>query len=215
MGKNINLPIILGCYDKADKVAMWMKPKNISGRTLVVARLKDYVERGSQDISTRDLESICCELNFCKLEALRVFLVAASRAYWDWKEEEYFHHSHGEDSHDPYGTGMEETTQIMRHIMGNTPHCDECYWYTAKSEHDKDNWLDGWCRQEKEVKDWNQRDRMKTRANDRCRFWEDAEDRLTYYEVETRSPEAWRSDIEKCIIEKILDEDIRKARENK
>lgn len=45
-----------------------------------------------------------------------------------------------------------------------------------------------------------QRDRMKTGANGRCRFWKDAEDRLTYYEVETRSTE-------KCIIEKMLDED--------
>ena len=35
---------------------------------------------------------------------------------------------------------------------------------------------------------------------------EDAADRLTYYEVETRSPEAWRSDMENCIIEKMLDE---------
>jgi hypothetical protein len=95
----------------------------------------------------------------------------------------------------------------VKHVMGNTPRCDECYFYTAKSEREKDNWLDGWCRQENMVKNWQQRERMKTSANGRCRFWEDAEDRLTYYEVETRSPEAWRSDIEKCIIEKMLKED--------
>lgn len=94
----------------------------------------------------------------------------------------------------------------MKHIMGNTPRCDECYFYTAKSEHEKDNWLDGWCHM---AKNWEQRERekMKTRANGRCCFWEDAEDRITYYEVETRSPEVWRSDIEKCIIEKMLKED--------
>lgn len=91
--------------------------------------------------------------------------------------------------------------------MGNTPRCDECYFYTAKSEREKDNWLDGWCRQENMVKNWQQHERMKTSANGRCRFWEDAEDRLTYHEVMTRSPEAWRSDIEKCITEKMIEED--------
>lgn len=100
MGRNTNLPVILGCYDKADKVAMWMKPKNMGGRTLVIARLKDYVERGSQNINTRDLESICCELNFCNLETLMVFLMAASEAYYNWKEEEDLHHFHGEDRSD-------------------------------------------------------------------------------------------------------------------
>ena len=99
----------------------------------------------------------------------------------------------------------EETT--INHIMGNTPRCDECYFYTAKSEREKDNWLDGWCRQENMVKNWQQHERMKTSANGRCRFWEDAEDRLTYHEVMTRSPEAWRSDIEKCITEKMIEED--------
>lgn len=93
--------------------------------------------------------------------------------------------------------------------MGNTPRCDECYFYTAKSEHEKDNWFDGWCQQKNNVKDcWHKREgRVKTNANFRCRYWEDAEDRLTYYEVEIRFPEAWRSDIEKCIIEKMLKKD--------
>lgn len=87
MGRR-DLPVIIGCYDKADKVAMWTWSKGLPGRTLIIARLRDRFTRGDTDVPIEAIESICCELHFCNKETLRVFITAAKHAYDNWEGEE-------------------------------------------------------------------------------------------------------------------------------
>ena len=98
----------------------------------------------------------------------------------------------------------------MRHRMGNSPKCIECYYYREKEDGDGCK-RDGWCvnpyqcshgingrklehPQEKKTVLWNER----------CHCWEDAEDRLTSYEVECRRPEPGRTEAEKIYITELL-----------
>lgn len=99
----------------------------------------------------------------------------------------------------------------MKHIMGNSPKCIECYWYREKQDGDHCK-RDGWC-----VNEYNLMhdisgkkravplEREAVRWNCICRQWEDAEDRLTAYEVQTRQPEPWRTPIEQMQIRAVLD----------
>ena len=87
----------------------------------------------------------------------------------------------------------------MKHRMGNTPKCNECFWFREKQTK-KECWLDGWCvNKEQCAEGINSRkrqhpfERIAVRWNGHCRRWEDAECRLTAYEVLSRKPEPWRS----------------------
>lgn len=100
----------------------------------------------------------------------------------------------------------------MKHIRGNGTRCSDCFWYREKEQGDKCRY-DGWCvnpehlriginghlrihipERESRMKQWD------------CRMWEDAETRLTHYEVNTGEPEPWKSDVEKERIRGILND---------
>ena len=98
----------------------------------------------------------------------------------------------------------------MRHRMGNTPHCIECYWYREKEAHDGCR-EDGWCTNTKHCavgingrKREHPPEREPVRWNHECRMWEDAECRLTHFEVCARTPEPWKSEEEQERVMAIL-----------
>ena len=97
----------------------------------------------------------------------------------------------------------------MKHTMGNSPKCIECYWYRDKQDGDHCR-SDGWCVNEyKRTHDIAGKKRsepkdMAVAWNTSCHQWEDAEDRLTAYEVQTRQPEPWRTPIEQMQIRALL-----------
>lgn len=98
----------------------------------------------------------------------------------------------------------------MKHRMGNSPHCNECFWYKEKKDHDGCK-LDGWCHNKKQCSTGinghrleHPHERIETRWNNCCRQWEDAEDHLTHFEVCTRTPEPWKSEAEQARIRSLL-----------
>ena len=104
----------------------------------------------------------------------------------------------------------------MRHRLGNTPKCCECYWYREKEAHEKANQKDGWCTNKKQCacginghKRYHPPEREPKRWNGCCSWWEDAELRLTHFEVSCRKPEEWRTAEEKRYIKELFE----KARE--
>lgn len=98
----------------------------------------------------------------------------------------------------------------MRHRLGNTPKCITCYSYREKEPNDGCLY-DGWCTNKYYCSHGiNGSKRSKPPEREAvmwmwsCRRWEDAEARLTYFEVLTRTPEEWRSDGEKEYISQLL-----------
>lgn len=92
----------------------------------------------------------------------------------------------------------------MRHKIGNSPKCKDCYYYTEKTEHDNCR-HDGWC------SNWHYDHGRKVSDkphavmwHECCSWWEDAEDRLTHYEVVMRKPEPTRKPLEAEHIKEIL-----------
>lgn len=99
----------------------------------------------------------------------------------------------------------------MRHRLGNGPKCNECFYYTEKVDHDGCRY-DGWCTNKHQLThgiNGRKRDKPLERYavmwNGCCKEWEDAEDRLTRYEVECHIPEEWRTPIEKEHIRRLLE----------
>lgn len=99
----------------------------------------------------------------------------------------------------------------MKHKLGNSPKCVECYWYREKQDGDGCS-RDGWCVNEYNCahdvsgkKRSEPLERESVRWNCICKQWEDAESRLTSYEVLTRQPEPWRTPIERAQIKEILE----------
>lgn len=100
----------------------------------------------------------------------------------------------------------------MRHKMGNSTRCSECYWYRAPRDGEKCK-LDGYCTNIK-----NRGINGKRPDNPKpeepvldvwgmgCTHWEDADTRLTHYEVMTRHAEPGRTAAEKEYIERIIEE---------
>ena len=83
----------------------------------------------------------------------------------------------------------------MKHTKGNTPKCYECYFYEDKEPGD---WcrLDGWCRnpyQCTHIANGKRRTapvlRVPVMRGHECYYWEDAENRLTHFEVMTGKKE--------------------------
>jgi hypothetical protein len=98
----------------------------------------------------------------------------------------------------------------MRHTLGNTPKCNECYWYRDSEPNDGCRG-DGWCTNKKQCsvgingrKREHPPERESVLWNNSCRHWEDAEDRFTRFEADTRCPEEWRSEDEKKWLRELL-----------
>ena len=98
----------------------------------------------------------------------------------------------------------------MKHTLGNDPRCKDCYWYREKEADDK-CLFEGWCTCKKELatgingrKREHPPERKAVHDHWCCQWWEDAEERLTHYEVMTRKPEPWRTPLEKEAIEKMM-----------
>ena len=79
----------------------------------------------------------------------------------------------------------------MKQIEGNSPKCSSCYYFTEKEPNDG-CLHDGWCgelhqcmyygngkKREKRLV------RCQTEWNSWCRYWEDAEDRISYFDYVT------------------------------
>lgn len=94
----------------------------------------------------------------------------------------------------------------MRHKMGWPTRCTECFHYTPKPIEEKGN-HDGYCRLGLKI---NNKKVSKAPAKvqafygQHCDDWEDAENRLTYFEVMTRTVGEWRTPMERIAFEKIL-----------
>ena len=97
----------------------------------------------------------------------------------------------------------------MRHRLGNgQPHCKDCFWYEENKQNGT-KFLDGWCKNEYErTHGINGRKReprdVAVRWMWNCSQWEDAEDRLTKYEVMTGRVEDWRNGLDRDRVEEIL-----------
>ena len=96
---------------------------------------------------------------------------------------------------------MKETAG-MKHKMGWPTRCDECFWYCPKQPQEKMPY-DGYCGNRKLFKNM---ERLKVEAIGGyfCEFWEDAENRLTAFEVKTRTPGQWRTESEQEYIKSLL-----------
>ena len=96
----------------------------------------------------------------------------------------------------------------MKHIMGNSCKCNECYWY-REPEPDEKCPEDGFCTNVrahgingKRLKD--PKAEMPVMWGNNCSHWEDAETRFTMYEVLTLNAEPCRTPAEKEYIENLL-----------
>lgn len=85
----------------------------------------------------------------------------------------------------------------MKHNLGNTPKCMDCYWYREGGDSCRH---DGWCVNPKALAVGTngrkracppEKEAVKWMWN--CDKWEDAENHLTHYEVLTRQPEPWKA----------------------
>lgn len=95
----------------------------------------------------------------------------------------------------------------MKHTMGNSTHCIDCYYYREKEEGDHCLY-DGWCLKGQYNGNKKVADIASTRWNNGtgCDFWEDAEDRITSFEALTSNVDPSRTGMEKLYYEKLLKE---------
>ena len=100
----------------------------------------------------------------------------------------------------------------MKHVMGNSIRCSECYWYQEKEYDDRGNHT-GYCNHKfHQTHDFLGKkrnepvERITAHKNDGggCQRWEDAEDRLTGFEVMCGKPEPARTPIEQEHVENLL-----------
>ena len=94
----------------------------------------------------------------------------------------------------------------MIHILGNSTRCDECFYYRPKVAEEKGD-FDGVCRKGSYVNGRKTSDRpviVRACWGSGCCFWEDREDRLTHYEVTTRTPDPSRTPAEREFVMKKL-----------
>lgn len=95
--------------------------------------------------------------------------------------------------------------KIGKHILGNSPKCDACKYYTPKTAEENTN-HDGWCELGGFINEKKISDRGRTNWNDCCRKWRELQTDMTYYEVVTQHVEEWRTPIEKMEFERIFKE---------
>jgi len=95
--------------------------------------------------------------------------------------------------------------KIGKHILGNSPRCEACKYYSPKTADEK-NSLDGWCELGTFINGKKVTDRGKVNEWECCRKWQESRTGLTYYEVMTRRLEDWRKPLERMELERILKE---------
>ena len=93
----------------------------------------------------------------------------------------------------------------MKHKLGNSTKCIDCFFYRPKDEEHK-TVFDGFCKLGTRVngKRFAKCAPVRWNHGSGCQDWEDAEDRLTHFEVMTRHPDPKRSPIEAELIRTIL-----------
>ena len=68
-----NLPIMLGCYDKADKCSVAVRNPKLDGMSVFICHLKKQQDYGTP-VDMENVGNVICQLHFCKLEAAKAFL---------------------------------------------------------------------------------------------------------------------------------------------
>lgn len=80
------LPIMIGCYDEADKCSVIAKDPKHGGYSLFVCYLKKRVQRGEK-LTESNVGKVICHLHFCKLSAAKVFLSVLQEMVDKWEAE--------------------------------------------------------------------------------------------------------------------------------
>lgn len=84
--KGFKLPIMIGCYEKADKTTVIAKDLKFGGYSLFICRLKQPEEIGAET-PKENIGKVLVHLHFCKFENARVFAKAANRLVELWEGE--------------------------------------------------------------------------------------------------------------------------------
>ena len=95
----------------------------------------------------------------------------------------------------------------MRHIMGNSPKCNECLYWREPEPWDQCK-KDGWCTNKQQLstdiagkKRQNPPGKEAVNWHDSCFCWEDAEyPHINHFEAATWKPDPNRSEMEQMII---------------
>lgn len=84
--RGFKLPIMIGCYDKADKTTVICKDKKYGGYSLIICYLKERQEVG-QPTPMDNIGKVICHLHFCKLDNLKAFAKCVDKAIELWEDE--------------------------------------------------------------------------------------------------------------------------------
>ena len=85
--KGFCFPVILGCYEKADKCGVIFKHPKVGGYSLVICRMKHQTDRGAE-VEEENVGHPICHLHFCKLEAAQDFLKSVNMLVEAFEKEE-------------------------------------------------------------------------------------------------------------------------------
>ena len=80
------LPIMLGCYDKADKCSVFAKDEKYGGYSLIICRLKKEMNYGDE-VPIDNCGKVIAHLHFCKLDAARSFKNCVDALVETWEKE--------------------------------------------------------------------------------------------------------------------------------
>ena len=73
------LPIMMGCYDKADKGLVIAKDEKYGGYSLLTCQLKKMMDFGDTNIPKENFGKVISHFHFCKIESARAFAEAANK----------------------------------------------------------------------------------------------------------------------------------------
>lgn len=79
------LPIMIGCYEDADKCTAVAKDTKFGGYSLFICRLKNRQSIGSK-VEKDNIRNVICHLHFCKLDSLKEFKKAVDTAVELWED---------------------------------------------------------------------------------------------------------------------------------
>ena len=82
-----DMPIIMGCYDKADKALVIVKDEKYGGYSLLTCRLEKMVDFGDTNIPKENFGKVISHFRFCKIESARAFAKAANKIVELWEGE--------------------------------------------------------------------------------------------------------------------------------
>lgn len=93
----------------------------------------------------------------------------------------------------------------MKHILGNSTRCGDCFYYRPKETEDE-CLRDGWCLNGLKINSRKVKDIYSVSENwgSGCDDWEDAEDRITHFEAMTRKVDPCRGPLEAMYFEGLL-----------